>query len=198
MNCLLYRRLKLVAPRNLSAQAWQHLDSCAPCSAFARLQDAFERDLEAAIHIPVSPTLADRIILNHRLRAGHGPQRYAIAASVLLAVSLALGLRHMILAPDPALIAASVEHVLTERIALERQDVVPDADVARALAGSGAALKKSLGQTVTYLSTCRVPGGLGQHLVLATDRGKVTLITGSENAIKQAETLLREYLSWEI
>ncbi len=177
MNCLEFRRLKLAVPRALPREALDHLSECEACAEFARSADQFEAELESAIKVPVEPTLAQRVILNHKLSAGRRARALAIAAGVLLAVALGLTAGYRALAPDPDLITASVDHVTGEPSAFRARQSVADGELEQALALSGARLRAGFAQVVTYLHDCPVPGGLGKHLVLATNLGKVTVIT---------------------
>jgi Protein of unknown function (DUF3379) len=177
MNCLEYRRLKLGVPAELPAEARDHALSCRSCAEFSRAIDRFEHDLATAVNVPVEPTLADRILLNHRLRGARRMRLYALAAGVLLAAGLGLVFGYRALAPDPNLAAASVDHVLGEPSAFKARQTVSRDELAQALALSGAKLQKNFAAAVTYLHDCPVPGGLGKHLIVDTAQGKITVIT---------------------
>jgi Protein of unknown function (DUF3379) len=177
MNCLEFRRLKLATPRDLPPQARAHALECKACAELARSIDEFERDLEAAIKVPVEPTLADRVLLNHRLRGERRRRLVALAASVLALVGLGLGFGYRALAPDPNLLSASVDHVLGESYAFKATQKVDSDALAQALGLSGARLNKSFAAAVTYLRDCPVPGGVGKHIIVATSLGKFTVLT---------------------
>jgi Protein of unknown function (DUF3379) len=177
MNCLQFRRSKLAAPRQMSTDALAHALECPSCAEFARGQDQFEHQLEVAVRIPVDPTLAQRIVLDRKLKTGRSTRLYAIAASVLLVCALGAGIGYRSLAPDTRVLHASVDHVLGEPSAFEAKQAVNKDDLVLALANSGAVLKEDFARAVVYLHDCPVPGGVGKHMVWVTPRGKVTLIT---------------------
>ena len=177
MNCLQFRRNKLAAPRHMSEGAVAHALECSSCAEFSRSQDRFEYQLETAVQIPVDPTLAQRIVLDRKLKIGRRTRLYAMAASVLLVAALGAGFGYRAFAPDTRVLHASVDHVLGEPSAFEAQQAVSQDDLALALANSGAQLKQDFAKAVIYLHDCPVPGGVGKHMVWITPRGKVTLIT---------------------
>ena len=177
MNCLKFRRRKLAAPRHMPEDALAHALECSSCAEFARSQDQFENQLEVAVRIPVDPTLAQRIVLDRKLKTGRSTRLYAMAASVLLVCALGVGIGYRSLAPSTRMLHASVDHVLGEPFAFLSRQVVNNDDLAVALAHSGAKLKQDFAQAVIYLHDCPVPGGVGKHMVWVTPLGKVTLIT---------------------
>ena len=177
MNCLQFRRFKLAAPRQMPNDAAEHALECTSCAEFAREMDRFENQLEMAVKIPVDPTLAQRIVLDSKLKTGHRTRRYAIAASVLLVSALAIGISYRQFAPDTRMLHASVDHVMREPYAFDLHQNVTQGDLKLALAKSGGELKRDFANAVIYLHDCPVPGGIGKHMIWVTPRGKVTLIT---------------------
>lgn len=177
MNCLQFRRSKLATPRHMPEDALSHALQCPSCAEFARGQDQFENQLEVAVRIPVDPTLAQRIVLDRKLKTGRGMRLYAMAAGVLLVCVLGAGIGYRYFAPDMRMLHASVDHVLGEPSAFESWQAVSKDELVLALANSGAKLKQDFARAVIYLHDCPVPGGIGKHIVWITPRGKVTLIT---------------------
>lgn len=177
MDCLEFRRIKLATPRALPDAAAAHLSTCDECKVFASTVDRFEDELGQAIRIPVDPGLADRVITKTMPQTSLRRRLYAVAAGLLLTVGMGLGVAYKAFAPDPSLVVASVDHVRGEPSAFAAKQQVSDTDLASALALSGGVLSGSFPQVVTYLHDCPVPGGIGKHLVLHTDAGRVTIIT---------------------
>ncbi len=177
MNCLQFRRNKLATPRQMINDVAVHVLECQNCAEFARDMDRFESQLEVAVNIPVDPSLAQRLVLDRKLKGGRRARLYAMAASVLLVSALSAGIGYRYLAPDTRMLHASVDHVLDEPNAFKSQQAVSKDDLKLALANSGAALKQDFAKAVIYLHDCPVPGGIGKHIVWETPRGKVTLIT---------------------
>lgn len=151
--------------------------ACPSCAEFARDMDRFESQLEVAVNIPVDPTMAQRIVLDRKLKSGRSTRLYAIAASVLLVSALGLGIGYKQFAPDTRLVHASVDHVFHEPYAFDSKQVVSKEDLKLALASSGAQLRQDFADALIYLHDCPVPGGVGKHIIWVTPRGKVTLIT---------------------
>jgi hypothetical protein len=177
MNCLQFRRTKLAMPRQMTNEAALHVLECPSCAEFARDMDRFENQLEAAVNIPVDGTLAQRIVLDQKLKGGRRTRLYAMAASALLVCAVSVGIGYRQLAPDASVLNASVDHVMHEPQAFESNQAVSANELKLALAESGATIKADFANAVIYLHDCPVPGGIGKHIVWETPRGKVTLIT---------------------
>ena len=177
MNCLQFRRSKLATPRQMPNDAAVHALECPSCAEFARDMDRFESQLEVAVNIPVDPTMAQRIVLDRKLKTGRRTRLVAIAASVLLVSALTVGIGYRQFAPDTRMVHASVDHVMHEPYAFDSKQVVSKDDLKLALANSGAQIKEDFANAVIYLHDCPVPGGVGKHIIWVTPRGKVTLIT---------------------
>ncbi len=177
MNCLQFRRTKLATPRQMPNDAAIHALECPSCAEFARDMDRFESQLEVAVNIPVDPGLAQRIVLDGKLKTGRRTRLYAIAASALLVSALAVGIGYRQFAPDTRMLHASVDHVLGEPYAFDSKQAVTQDDLKLAVGNSGGDLKKDFANAVIYLHDCPVPGGVGKHIIWVTPRGKVTLIT---------------------
>jgi hypothetical protein len=177
MNCLEFRRLKQAAPRQIPAEAVDHMSSCDSCAEFSRDCDSFEAELERAVAVPVDSTLAQRVLLNHKLRRNRRSNLWKLAAAAAVPILFALGIAYRMNAPDPALAIASIDHVLAEPVALHAHQTVTEDRLKEALALSGALPRDGLAAEVSFLKDCPVPGGIGKHIVLRTALGTVTLIT---------------------
>ena len=186
MNCIEYRRQLLADPGTCTHEQEEHLVACPACAAFAREARRFEADLHDAISVPPPKALAERILSRRR---GRAPALYmwAIAASLLIGVGLGfylydflrdgeepvhvaaeLGDRH----PAVAAIAYVVDH--EARLLAEGQR--GDEAVLRAtLERLGMRIPKE-NVSIRYLGKCPVAGGTGEHVVLTTPAGQVTLI----------------------
>lgn len=185
MNCFEFRRLILANPREKTREQEQHMAQCASCVNLAKEMESFDAQIQEAALVPVPEALAERVLLRHQIR---GPARYrawALAASLVAAFGLgtyfyrdsgvdenvvtatALGERH------PAV--AAISYVLDHEPQLLRENVTGDTKVmGEALMHLG--LKLPAGAHVRYLGKCPVPGGTGEHVVLETPYGHVTLI----------------------
>ena len=193
MNCLDYRRLLLVDPRSVDAAATAHRDACPACAEHARQAAAFEDALADAARIPVDPSLAQRIVLDRRLRNAQQGRRRALAAGVLLAAGAGGWLSMRLFRPDPIALAA-IDHVLGEPASFRAHQSISSDELGGALGQSGASVRPELAAATSYLHDCPVPGGWGKHLVINGPAGRFTLITMPSCAVARRATLGRSGL----
>lgn len=205
MNCFEFRRLTLADPRRRTEEQQEHMAHCASCAALAKEMESFETAIHQAAAVPVPEGLAERILLRQRMAARSGWRAWlerpaatgwwALAASLVIGISVGayffrdpgpqqqeqqifaaatLGERH------PAV--AAISYVLDNEPRLLAANASGDIEVMhRALARLG--LKLPAGAGVRYLGKCPVPNGEGEHLVLDTTYGRVTLILVPDQAI---------------
>jgi len=179
MNCLEFRRLAMANPQHPGSAALEHEAACPDCARFYLGLRRQEEALYQALSITVPDGLADRILLLSRPRLfdRFGSARLwlpALAATLVLA----LGLNLMVprgMSPE-TLAAGIIAHVRHEPETLAAEQQVPMAKLVRAFARSGGDLMSEPAQ-VSYAGRCPLPGGgHGEHIVLKTPQGKVTLI----------------------
>ncbi|MBK8286192.1 MAG: DUF3379 family protein [Ahniella sp.] len=177
MDCLEFRRELAAQPQHLGVEATRHRAECRACAEAWQRAIGFEQRLHHVMAVPVPEGLADRILLRQTTvtRQGTRVARQGwtrIAAGLVMAIGVAgvgyLGLR----SPD-SLASASVAHLSHEPFALDRTEPIPAAEVARAFADSGVALKAPLTQ-VTYLVHCPLNGKRSLHLVVRAEGQAVT------------------------
>jgi hypothetical protein len=177
MNCIEFQRELNANPRRLGGAARAHAEDCATCARRMVRQLNREDDLSDALAIPVPDGLEDRVLLAARMEGRRGARRYALAASVLLAVAvlLALPLRD----PAPDLLAIAAGHVVGEPQHLAETNAQAPRRVASLLALAGARLEQAL--PVTYANDCELPDARGHmapggHIVIETVHGRVALM----------------------
>ncbi len=186
MNCLEFRRWVLIGPRQITAEQEAHIERCARCAEFAQSVARDEAAIEQAMLVPVPEGLAERVLLRHKI---HSPNRWgmlALAASLLVAVGVAfhfheaprqgdeMASAQRLTANHPAV--AAISYVLDHEPRLLKENRAGDPKVMRAaLSKLGMTLPANIG-SVRYLGKCPVPGGTGEHVVLQTPFGHVTLI----------------------
>lgn len=170
---------------------------CAKCAALARKVENFDTRIHEAILVPVPEALADKVLLRHKVRE---PARFgafgawALAASLIIALVAVIQL-HRADTGDQERIAtaaavgeghaavAAISYVLDHEPQLLKDNVSGDPAVMKsALMRLGLNLPAK-GTTVRYLGKCPVPSGEGEHLVLQTPFGQVTLILVPEQSL---------------
>lgn len=179
MNCLEFRRQALIDPLHQEQAALDHIAGCSRCTRFYRSMCRQEEALYRALSVPVPEGLADRVLLNGPQRSilrawrAFGPLA-ALAAVLLLALGVGLLLPRGM--SQEALAAGVIDHVLHEPEVLAADRQVPAATLMRAFARSGGDLPAPP-FAASYAGRCPLAGGgEGEHIVLESPRGKVTLI----------------------
>ncbi len=186
MNCLEFRRLKLAEPKLTSEEARAHASECPACLAFSRSVDESEAALDRALAVPVPEGLADRILLRQGARRQAGRWAYALAASLIVAVTA--GVFVATRETDSAKHARiAIEHVLEEPQSLTTVHNADPERFATIVREFGGNLKEPLGR-VRYIKLCPVEQGQGWHIVFETPRGLATLILVPDRPIAAAAT----------
>jgi hypothetical protein len=187
MNCLEFRRLLLVHPRVLTPEQESHAAECVQCARAAAEAAALDMKRAQTVFVPVPDALADRLVLG--VKAGR-PVRYgvwAMAAALLLGVVLGAQLyrtyetttaevaQAAALPRDHPAVAA-ISFVLDHEPRLLAENRSGDMGVMRASFRRLGLKEPPAGTMIRYLGKCPVPGGTGDHVVLTTAQGQVTLI----------------------
>lgn len=198
MNCLEFHRLALANPQHPGPAALEYEAACPACARFYLDLRRQEEVLYQALSIPVPDGLADRVLLRTRPRVieRFGPLRVWLPA---LAATLALALGLVFMAPrgmGPETLAAGViAHVRHEPDVLAAEERVPMARLARAFDRGGGKLLEAPFQA-SYAGRCPLPGGgTGEHIVLDTPQGKVTLILMPSKPVSAALRLFKDGLT---
>lgn len=151
-----------------------------------------ERRIGEALEVEVPAGLADRILLRRGIDAGRRRRRMwqgglSLAAGVVLASWLVL-----VLWPQPQSLEASVlAHVHREIEKLEASRTVSLDDLRRVTSRTGADLVGELGE-VRFADLCPMRKGTGAHLVLAGQRGPVTVFLMPGEAVRERIALADE------
>ena len=185
MNCLEFRRLLLVQPRHMTFPQKEHMEQCAACSEFAKRIVDDEEALERMVLVPVPEGLAARILFRHKFSSPNRWNALALAASLVIAAGAGVYFYAMPPQPDEIVSAqrlgnqhalVAISYVLDHEPQLIKENRAGDPRVMRtALAKLGLSLPANIG-SVRYLGKCPVDGGTGDHVVLETPFGHVTLI----------------------
>lgn len=184
MNCFEFRRMVLADPRSRTAEQERHLAQCTACAALAREMEGFDARIDDAIHVPVPEGLAERVLLRQKIRAP-AVRAWALAASLVAALgtgiyfyrasdgervltAAVLGVKH------PAV--AAIAHVLDEEPQMLMENRGVDPVMMRAAFTRRGLRVPANGTTVRYFDKCPMTGGAGEHVVLQTPFGRVTVI----------------------
>ena len=186
MNCFQFRRLLLAEPRQITPEQKAHLAECGSCAQLVRGVEQLEERLAKAALVPVPEGLAERVLLRHKIRSPNRWGTLALAASLLVAVGVAFYFNEVPRQGDEIVSAerlttnhpavAAIFYVRDHEPQLLRENRSGDPAVMHAaLSKLGLSLPANIG-SVRYLGKCPVPGGTGEHIVLQTPFGHVTLI----------------------
>lgn len=172
---------------------------CAKCAALAREVEDFDAKIHDAVLVPVPEALADRVLLRQKVRepgrfGGFGFGVWALAASLIVALGAVIQLYRADTGDQERIATAAavgeghaavaaISYVLDHEPQLLKDNVSGDPAVMKsALMRLGLNLPAK-GTTVRYLGKCPVPSGEGEHLVLQTPFGQVTLILVPEQSL---------------
>ena len=186
MNCFEFRKLLLAEPRVRTSEQERHLAECAACASLAREMEEFESRVHDAMRVPVPEALAERVLLRRKIRTP-ALHIWALAASLVAAIGLGVYLyppsddgEERVL-PAAALggahpAVAAIAHVLDEEPRMLKENRGVDPVVMRAAFMRLGLNLPANGTTVLYFDKCPMTGGAGNHVVLQTPFGQVTLI----------------------
>lgn len=172
LNCIEVRRQLLTDPRRADSEAMEHRKICAACAEYSAHLTRMDSELATAARVPVPEGLADRVLRNHGLSKAGAQNWLALAASLVLAVSLTVLINSIPLHKNPA--RAAIDHVLHD----EPDELVAgrtgDSRVlAHVLAQSGLSADRV---GARYLGQCPFRDGMAYHVLLDTPFGKATLL----------------------
>jgi hypothetical protein len=188
MNCFEFRRKMLASPGERIREQKQHVRACAACERLAKEMESFEDSIHDAVLVAVPGGLAARVLLRHKVRQPAPFGVWALAASLVLALGLALHFhggfpgKGSEVAPaathsEQRAARAAISYVLDyEPQLLEENRAGDPREMRQTLVQLGLRLPAN-GVTIRYLGKCPViPDGTGEHIVLKTALGQVTLI----------------------
>lgn len=187
MNCFEFRRLILASPREKTREQEEHMAQCASCADLAGEVENFESRIQEAALVSVPEALAERVLLRHQIRQPARYRVWALAASFVAALGVGIYFYPTSGGEEDRIYAATslganhpavkaIVHVLDDepRMIGENRGVDP---VAMQAAFTRLGLNvPANGTRVLYFDKCPMTGGAGNHVVLQTPFGQVTLI----------------------
>lgn len=153
------------APRELPPRIATHVEGCAACRRFLDESLALDDRLHSALEMPLAG-------FRDAERQAPPPRRFAMAASVVLALLVAGGV--WVLRPEPALASELVRHITHEASSWEHEQRLPMPAVQQVLDQAGVRIDPAL--PVVYASSCPFRGTVVPHLVVHTAQGLVTVM----------------------
>lgn len=197
MNCLEFRRLALANPQHPGPAALEHEAACPACARFYLDLRRHEEVLYQALSIPVPDGLAERVLLTTRPRLMDyfsPPRLWLPALAAVLALTLGLTLTAPRDMSPETLAVGIIAHVRAEPEVLAAEGQVPMGKLVRAFERGGGKLLDMPFQA-SYAGRCPLPGGgTGEHIVLNTPQGKVTLILMPSKPMSAALRLFKDGL----
>ncbi len=153
-------------PQRLPPDVEAHLTGCTDCRRFRDETLALDGRLRSAFELPLEKFRAAPPV------QAPAPRRWALAASVLLAIFVGAGA--WLLRPAPALAGEVAEHVRHEAGSWDLREPLPAADLAAVLHQAGVEFDTTL--PVVYAMACNFRGRQVPHLVVQTADGPLTVM----------------------
>jgi hypothetical protein len=181
MDCLEFRRRLGADPRRDDADMRAHRAQCPACAGAWERAQQFERELDAALKVPVPEGLTERILLaqatgERRQRRRRRSRWLALAATVVLGVAGGGLVWRQLQARS--LPVAAVAHVQApeERFSLDLTRPISRQAVDKGFAGRGVALRGPMPADTTYVHDCQVGPYRAVHLVTRADGAPVVVL----------------------
>lgn len=165
--------------------------------------DVFEQQLARASRLPVDPALTANLKALASSPSQAQPSlvyrfRYALAAAVVLAISLVLFLPQL-QQPQESVEAYVAHHFDVDGYALLEQTGIPQADeLAATLAAFDLQMSPELAAQVQFVKYCPTPEGMGVHLVLNSPQGLITVIFMPGLAVQEGEQFAFDDMAAEL
>jgi len=181
VNCLEFRRALGADPNHISAEAQAHRAECPTCEKYAQEMLRLNGLIKRALEVPVP--LGQPLQMPVRIQ----PRWYAIAASILVALSVTIGALWFVGYPRESLASDVVKHMAHEPHAMTLSQARVSAELLDgALKAKGLRLSQPM-DDVSYLQSCFIRGRFVPHLVVQTERGPVTVLLLTSERVEQTE-----------
>lgn len=188
VECSEFRRAFGANPNDINDALLAHRGQCPACERYAQEMQSLDGLIRKALTVPVpelksvSTTKIDTVVaLPVRPRLARW---YAMAASVAVIISAALGAVWMLSYSPETLAHDVVQHMRHEPDAMTPMETRVSMELLEGvLKAKGLRLTQSL-SNVSYLETCLIRGHLVPHLVMQTEQGPVTVLLLTEESVQ--------------
>ena len=173
MTCSDFRRLAFAKTEGRNPSALAHAAGCPACRRLAESLRAEDEALGRALAVPIPAGLADRVLLAQKIRRPRAAV-WALATGAAIAACIAA----LFLWQEQvgrSIADEMIAHVVAEPKALAAAERTPSDRLTDILGRVGLVARTPLGD-LRYAHSCKMRGGVGQHLVIETPQGKVTVI----------------------
>ena len=191
MNCTEFRRKLLEDPACTDADFAEHRAVCAACDAEAREVERLDAALRDLVRVDPPSDLKRRLYLRTSKRT-RIPLALAASMAGLLAIAVAFWHQSVPIVGDQALAAEVMEHVLHEPQAFVAHEPLPMDELRTASSAISIDPEGFRRVLVTYAMPCELMSRPGLHLVIASERGPVTLLVIVDVRVSESRLVSRE------
>jgi hypothetical protein len=185
MSCRDIRLAIGAEPAAATADIEEHVAACTACREFRREMRMLDQNIARALEIDLQPLpQGERVAARARPQKIMRP-RWALAASVMLAVIAGFVLWSAL--PRSTLARDVVDHMKFEPHAWAATLPADASAIARVLARAGLEIDSVEGGQIVFVETCLVRGKLVPHFVVRTDQGPYTVLVLSDEHVKREE-----------
>lgn len=185
MNCQEFRRALGADPHHDSIEARAHRATCPACEHYAQEMLRLNGLIKRALTVPVPEQKQFAAPASGGFASN--TRWYAMAASVVFAVGIALGAVWFLGFPRESLASQVVAHLAHEPYAMTETESRVSAQVLEsALQAKGLGLAQPMND-VSYVQSCVLRGRFVPHLVVQTAQGPVTVMLLVEEQITKTE-----------
>lgn len=193
MNCEDYKLAQTADPA--SVEGAEHLASCADCRQYHDELQALNGKIAQALEITVPemimPELPDLAVENvavlDKRRAVSRPVWFALAASVMLAVFIGVGISGNGDA-QRSVAEQLLAHIDHEPYSLRSVKPVSAKRLAKVVPANIATMDNEAG-LITYAQSCVINGNNVPHLVIQGEKGPITILLMPKEAISERTTI---------
>lgn len=191
MNCLDFRRAFLADPYHLKAEHKAHLHECDACAHYANRQAAADRNLEAALRIPVSKDLSANVIFERSIRSRRrGLRVFAMAAGVVLTLAAVFGITMLNVESGPDLQQQFIAHMVADPIHMQGPAANASANLKKVALDLGIKMDAAAIGQIIGARNCDVDGHQAAHFVVEENGVRATAFLVPNESLPRHEWLV--------